>query len=42
MLKFIVCEDNEEDLTSAVQTITKAMMNYDIEYKILKFYRHNK
>ena len=33
---------NEEDLTSAVQTITKAMMNYDIEYKILKFYRHSK
>lgn len=42
MLKFIVCEDKEEDLTSTIQTITKVMMNYDIEYKIQKFYRYSK
>lgn len=27
MLKFIVCEDDAEELNIAVQTITKSMMN---------------
>ena len=38
MLKFIVCEDDAEELNIAVQTITKSMMKYaDIEYKVEKF-----
>ena len=37
MLKYIVCEDKEDDLNRAVQTITKVMMDYDIEYKVCKF-----
>ena len=38
MLRFIVCEDNIEELNTAVQTITKTMMKYDeMEYKIQKF-----
>ena len=44
MLKFIVCEDDAEELNIAVQTITKSMMKYaDIEYKVEKFqrYRYN-
>ena len=41
MLKYIVCEDKEDDLNRAVQTITKVMMNYDIEYKVCKFKEYN-
>ena len=42
MLKFIVCEDDAEELNIAVQTITKSMMKYaDIEYKEEKFQRYN-
>ena len=42
MLKFIVCEDNIEELNIAVQTINKAMMKYDdIEYKIHKFQKYD-
>ena len=42
MLKFIVCEDDAEELNIAVQTITKSMMKYaDIEYKVEKFQRYN-
>lgn len=37
MLKFIVCEDDAEELNIAVQTITKSMMKYaDIEYHFRK------
>lgn len=28
MIKFIVCEDNNDALERATQTVTKAMMNY--------------
>ena len=43
MLRFIVCEDNIEELNTAVQTITKTMMKYDeIEYKIQKFEKYDK
>ena len=42
MLKFIVCEDDAEELNIAVQTITKSMMKYaDIEHKVEKFQRYN-
>lgn len=41
MLKYIVCEDKEDDLNRAVQTITKVMMDYDIEYKVCKFKEYN-
>lgn len=41
MLKFIICEDKEEDLTSLSQSVTKVMMNYDMEYKISKFRKHS-
>lgn len=42
MLKFIVCEDDAEELNIAVQTITKSMMKYaDVEYKVEKFQRYN-
>ena len=42
MLKFVVCEDRENDLIKSVQIINKAMMKYDIEYKIHKFEEYNK
>lgn len=42
MLKFVVCEDRENDLMKSVQIINKAMMKYDIEYKIHKFEKYNK
>ena len=43
MLRFIVCEDNIEELNTAVQTITKTMMKYDeMEYKIQKFQKYDK
>lgn len=37
MLKFILCEDHVESLERTGQTVVKAMMKYDIEYKICKF-----
>lgn len=40
MIKFIVCDDNAESLDIATKTITKSMMNYDIEYKIYKFSKY--
>lgn len=42
MIKFILCEDNPEGLNIAIKTITKTMMNYDIEYKIHKFSKYDK
>lgn len=41
MIKFIICEDNKEALEIANKAVTKAMMNYDIEYKVLKFTRYD-
>ncbi len=42
MIKFIVCEDNNDALERATQTVTKAMMNYDVEYKVYKFTKYTK
>ena len=41
MIKFIICDDNKEALDIANKAVTKAMMNYDIEYKVLKFTRYD-
>lgn len=41
MIKFIICDDNKEALEIANKSVTKAMMNYDIEYKVLKFTRYD-
>jgi 2-polyprenyl-3-methyl-5-hydroxy-6-metoxy-1,4-benzoquinol methylase len=35
MIKFIICDDKKEALEIANKSVTKAMMNYDIEYKVL-------
>lgn len=42
MMRFIICEDKKEALEIAAKTVTKTMMNYDIEYKISKFEKYNK
>lgn len=41
MIKFIICDDNKEALDIASKSVTKTMMNYDIEYKVLKFTRYD-
>ena len=41
MLKFVVCEDKDDDLIKSVQIINRAMMKYDVEYKILKFKKYD-
>lgn len=41
MIKFIICDDNKEALEIAGKSVTKAMMNYDIEYKVFKFTRYD-
>ena len=41
MIKFIICDDNKEALDIANKSVTKAMMNYDIEYKVLKFTKYD-
>lgn len=41
MIKFIICDDNQEALSIANQAVTKAMMNYEIEYKVLKFTKYD-
>ena len=41
MLKFIICEDNKEALEIANRAVTKAMMDYDVEYKVLKFTKYD-
>ena len=40
MIKFVICDDNKRDLDIAHNTITKAMINYNIEYKIDNFTRY--
>ena len=42
MIKFIICDDNSEALEVASNSITKVMMNHEIEYKICKFTKYNK
>ena len=41
MIKFIICDDNKEVLEIASKSVTKAMMNYEIEYKVLKFTKYD-
>lgn len=41
MIKFIICDDNKDALEIANKSVTKAMMNYDVEYKVLKFTRYD-
>ena len=41
MLKFIICEDNNQGLEQMCRIVTKAMMNYELEYKIEKFNEYN-
>lgn len=41
MIKFVICEDSNEALETASKYVVKALMNYDIEYKILKFNEYN-
>ena len=41
MIKFIVCDDNNDALERASKAVTKVMMNYNIEYKICKFTRYD-
>lgn len=41
MIKFIICDDNKEALEIANRSVTRAMMDYDIEYKVLKFTRYD-
>ncbi len=41
MLKFVICEDNKEDLAKIVQTVNKSMMKYSVEYRIAKFEKYD-
>ena len=40
MIKFVICDDNKREIDIANNTIIKAMINYDIEYKIEKFTKY--
>lgn len=42
MIKFIICDDNVDALERASKTVTKRMINYDLEYKIYKFTKYDK
>ena len=41
MIKFIICDDNKEALEIAGKAVTKAMMDYEIEYKVFKFQKYD-
>ena len=41
MIKFVICEDSDEALETAGKYVIKAMMNYDVEYKVYKFTKYN-
>lgn len=41
MLKFMICDDNQDALERANQTVTKIMMKYELNYKIYKFSKYN-
>lgn len=36
MLEFVICEDNEKEMSLAIETINKVMNKFDFEYKISK------
>lgn len=42
MLKFMICDDNQEALERATNTITKIMMKYELDYKVYKFSKYSK
>lgn len=41
MIKFVVCEDQDKDLTIFNNVIVKIMMQYNCEYRICKFKGYN-
>lgn len=41
MIRFIVCEDNKQFLEKVNLSITKAMINYNFDYKVNKFTEYN-
>ena len=41
MIRFIICDDNEEAVNKASIAINKSMMNYSYEYRIDKFNSYN-
>lgn len=41
MIKFVICEDSNDALEIASKYVVKAMMDYDIEYRIIKFNEYN-
>ena len=36
MLEFVICEDNEKEMSLAIETVNKVMSKYDFEYRISK------
>ena len=42
MLRFIICEDNQDFLNRLCTIVNKVMMPYNFEYKISKFTQYNK
>ena len=42
MLKFIVCEDNKNQLSNVILLLNKIMMKYNFDYKIYKFAGYTK
>lgn len=41
MIKFIICDDNQDALDKANQAVTKIMMKYETEYKVYKYTKYN-
>ena len=41
MLRFVICDDDNEALEKNVHAITKIMMPYDFDYKISKFTKYD-
>lgn len=42
MLKFMICDDNQEALERATNTVRKIMMKYEQDYKVYKFSKYTK
>lgn len=42
MLEFVICEDNEKEMSLAIETVNKVMAKYDFEYKISKHNLYSK
>ena len=41
MIKFMICDDNEEALNKANRAVTKVMMQCEMEYKVYRFTKYN-